>query len=59
MLKSLAVLPNVIVCDIAKMIVAHERNRGLDAFGPHEGRVAEATNENIALGVTIARKVLP
>ena len=47
MLKSLAVLPNVIVCDIANMIVAHGRNRGLDAFGPHEGRVAEATNENI------------
>ncbi len=47
MLKSLAVLPNVILCDIANMIVEDRRNRGLDAFGPHEGRVAEATNENI------------
>lgn len=47
MLKSLAVLPNIIVCDIANMIVAHGRNRGLDVFGPNQGRVAEATSENI------------
>ena len=47
MLKSLAILPNVIVCDIANMIVAHGRNRGLDVFGPKEGCVAEATDENI------------
>ena len=47
MLKSLAVLPNIIVCDIANMIVAHGRNRDLDVFGPNEGRVAEATRENI------------
>ena len=47
MLKNLAVLPNIIVCDIANMIVAHGRIRGLDVFGPNEGRVAEATRENI------------
>lgn len=47
MLKSLAALPNVVVCDIANMIVAHGRHRGLDVFGPNEGRVAQATDENI------------
>jgi hypothetical protein len=47
MLKSLAVLPNVIVCDIANMILPHGRNMGLDVFGPNEGGVAETTSENI------------
>ena len=32
MLKSLAVLPNIIICDIANMIVTHGRNRGLDVL---------------------------
>lgn len=47
MVKNFAAVPNVIVSDIANMVVAHGRNRGFDVFGAYEGRVAPATPENI------------
>lgn len=47
MVMNLAALPNVIVLDMANMMVAHARNRGYNVFQPFEGRVAECTPENI------------
>ena len=47
MIMNLASVPNVVVLDMANMMVAHARNRGYDVFQPFQGRVAECTPENI------------
>ena len=47
MIMNLAVVPNVVVVDMANMVVAHARNRGYNVFQPFDGRFAECTQENI------------
>lgn len=47
MIMNLAAVPNVVVVDMANMVVAHARNRGFDVFKPYEGRVAECTSDNV------------
>ena len=47
MIMNLASVSNVVVLDMANMMVAHARNRGYDVFQPFQGRVAECTPENI------------
>jgi hypothetical protein len=47
MIMSLASVPNVIVVDMANMVVAHSRNRGYNVFQPFDGRVAECNSEKV------------
>ena len=47
MIMNLAAVPNIVVLDMANMMVAHARNRGYDVFQPFNGRVAECSQENI------------
>ncbi len=47
MLMSLATVTNVVIVDMANMIVAHARNRGYSIFEPFDGRVASCTPKNV------------
>ena len=47
MIMNLAAVPNVVVVDMANMVVVHARNRGYNVFQPFDGRVAECTPDNI------------
>ena len=47
MIMNLAAVPNVVVVDMANMVVAHARNRGYNVFQPFDGRVTECTPDNI------------
>ena len=40
--------PNILICDMAHMVARHENKTCRNLFAPFEGRVAEATEENIA-----------
>ena len=39
--------PNLVVSDMANMLVAHEQKRNTDMFSPHNGMVAEPTKDNV------------
>ena len=47
MIINLAAVPNVVVVDMANMVVAHARTREYNVFQPFDGRVAECTPEKI------------
>lgn len=54
---NLASLPNIVVVDMANMIVAHARRRGFDVFSPNEGRVAAASEKNIEGAKNVTLKI--
>ena len=49
MLLSLKYLPNFSVVDFANMVASHGEKRKPGLFTPYKGRVAEPTEENVAL----------
>ena len=48
-LLSMAHKPNIVIIDMANMLVAHSKNRTKGMFHPNDGMVAEPTEENIKL----------
>ena len=51
LMESMKHQPNVVVSDMANMLVSHGNKRRKDMFQPFNGMVAEPTQENIALAL--------
>ena len=47
LILSMAHQPNIVVSDMANMLVAHGQKRNREMFNPHNGMVAEPTKENV------------